>query len=129
MPPLQLEHGGLSLEMRLSAVSGLLPLHSSLRPRHTVTLAEVLSEALSVRPRPRQDRLRGGKRRRSCVSFISSSFSFVFLGEVPWLGVELNLYPPAYTTAIAMQDPSQVCDLHHRSQQRRIPDPLSQARD
>ena len=29
------------------------------------------------------------------------------------LGSELQL--PAYITAIAMQDPSQICDLHHSS--------------
>ena len=36
---------------------------------------------------------------------------------------------PAYTTAKATQDLSHVCDLHHSSQQRRISDPLSEARD
>ena len=50
-------------------------------------------------------------------------FSFVFLGpysqlkEVPRLGVQLELQLPAYTTAIAMQDPSRTCDLHHSSWQ------------
>ena len=33
--------------------------------------------------------------------------------EVPRLGAELELQWPAYTTAIAMPDPSRVCDLHH----------------
>ena len=33
--------------------------------------------------------------------------------EVPRLGVELELQLPAYTTATAMRDPSQVYDLHH----------------
>ena len=28
-----------------------------------------------------------------------------------------------------MQDPSLVCDLHHSTQQQRIPDPLNKARD
>ena len=37
--------------------------------------------------------------------------------EVPRLGVKLELQLAAYTTAIAMQDPSLVCDLHHSSQQ------------
>ena len=32
-------------------------------------------------------------------------------------------------TAPATPDPSRICDLHHSSQQRRIPDPLSEARD
>ena len=31
--------------------------------------------------------------------------------------------------ATAMQDPSRVCNLHHSSRQRRIPNPLSKARD
>ena len=30
--------------------------------------------------------------------------------DVPRLGVELELQPLAYTTAIAAQDPSHVCD-------------------
>ena len=60
---------------------------------------------------------------------------FVFLGphlhhmEVPRLGVESELQLPAYTTAIATPDPSHVCDLHHSSQQCRILNPLSKARD
>ena len=36
---------------------------------------------------------------------------------------------PAYTTATATRDPSLACDLHHSSQQRQIPDPLSEVRD
>ena len=46
-------------------------------------------------------------------------WSFVFLGlhprhmEVPRLGVESELLPPAYTTATATLDPKRVCDLHH----------------
>ena len=35
----------------------------------------------------------------------------------------------SYTTAIATQDPSHVCDQQHSSRQRQIPDPLSEARD
>ena len=49
--------------------------------------------------------------------------------EVPELGVELELQLPAYSTAIAMQDRSCACDLHHSSQQCRILNPLSKARD
>ena len=49
--------------------------------------------------------------------------------EVPKLGVELELQLPAYTTARAMQDPSQVCDLHHSSGQHQILSPMSEARD
>ena len=36
---------------------------------------------------------------------------------------------PAYATAIAMQDPSYICNLHHSSQQCHILNPLSEARD
>ena len=61
--------------------------------------------------------------------------SYVFLGlhswhmEVPRLGVELKLQPPAYATATAPSDPSHLCDLHHSSwQQRQILNPLIEAR-
>ena len=49
--------------------------------------------------------------------------------EVPRLGVQLELELPAYTADSAMQDPSGVCDLDHSSRQRRIPNPLNEARD
>ena len=49
--------------------------------------------------------------------------------EVPGLGDELELQPPAYATATAMQDPNHICDLHHSSQQCCILNPLSEARD
>ena len=49
--------------------------------------------------------------------------------EVPRLGVESELQHPAYITATAMQDPSCICDSHHRSWQCWILKPLSQARD
>ena len=49
--------------------------------------------------------------------------------KVPRVGVELELQLLAYTTATAIPDPSQVCDLHHSSQQHWIPNPLSKARD
>ena len=45
--------------------------------------------------------------------------------EVLRLGVELELQLPAYTTGIAMQDPSCICDLHHSSRQHHILSPLS----
>ena len=45
------------------------------------------------------------------------------------LGVEVELQLPAYTTATATPDPSRICDLHHSSQQCRIPDPPREARD
>ena len=60
---------------------------------------------------------------------------FVFLGlhlwhmEVPRLGVESALQPTVYTTAIAAQDPNHICDLHDRSWQCRIFNPMSKARD
>ena len=65
-------------------------------------------------------------------------FCFVFLFflrlhlwhmELPRLGVKSELQLLAYTTATATRDPSCVCDLHHSSQQCRILNPLSKARD
>ena len=67
--------------------------------------------------------------------FLSSFSFFFFLGlhpdhmEVPRLGVESQLQPPAYTTATATCDLSGVCDRHHSSRQCRILNPLSKARD
>ena len=49
--------------------------------------------------------------------------------EVPRLGVTSELQLPAYTPATAPPDLSCVCDPHHSSQQRRIPDSLSKTRD
>ena len=49
--------------------------------------------------------------------------------EVPRLGVQLDLQPPAYTTVAATSDPSHVCKLHHSSRQCQILNPLSEARD
>ena len=49
--------------------------------------------------------------------------------EVPCLGVKSELQLLTYATATATQDLSHVCELHHSSQQRCIPDPLSEARD
>ena len=57
----------------------------------------------------------------------------VCLGPHPWhmevsrLGVELELQLPAYTTVTA--DVSHICDLHHRSWQFGILNPLGEARD
>ena len=71
-------------------------------------------------------------------SDIRSLFFFffsVFLGphprhkEVPRLRVESELQLLAYPTAAATWDPSHVCDVHHRSQQCWILNPLSEARD
>ena len=55
------------------------------------------------------------------ISAYSFSFSFCILGlypqhvEVPRLGVESELQPPAYTTVTVTQDPSHVRNLHHSS--------------
>ena len=49
--------------------------------------------------------------------------------DVPRLGVESELQLPACTTATAMPDPSRTCNLHHSSQQHRITDLLSKARN
>ena len=49
--------------------------------------------------------------------------------EIPKLGIVSKLQLLAYTTAIATQDLSRVCNLHHSSQQRQILNPLSKARD
>jgi len=49
--------------------------------------------------------------------------------EVPRLGVESELQSPACTTATVLRDPSCICDLHHSSQQHRILNPLSKAKD
>ena len=44
-------------------------------------------------------------------------------------GVQSELQLQAYTTATATGDSSQVCDLHHRSWQCQIFNPLIEARD
>ena len=49
--------------------------------------------------------------------------------EVPRLGVKSKLRLLAYSTATATPDLSRIRDLHHRSRQRRILHPLSEAGD
>ena len=49
--------------------------------------------------------------------------------EVAKLGVESELQMPAYTTPIAMQDPSHIFELPHSSWKCQILNPLSKARD
>ena len=49
--------------------------------------------------------------------------------EVSRLGVELGLQLLAYFTTTAMQDLSCDFNLHHRSQQYQILNPLTRARD
>ena len=67
--------------------------------------------------------------------FFSFLFSFLLFRAVleayggSQARVELELQPPAYATATATWDLSCVCDLHHSSWQRRILNPLSEARD
>ena len=70
------------------------------------------------------------------ISSFASLLNFLFfLGLYPWhmevprLGLESELQLLACATAKAMPDPSHVCDLHHSSQQHRILNPLSEARD
>ena len=45
--------------------------------------------------------------------------------DVPRLGVELELQPPAYARATETSNPSHICDLHHSSWQLQILNPLS----
>ena len=49
--------------------------------------------------------------------------------EISRLGVESVLQLATYTTATEMQDLSCICDLHCRSQQCQILNPLNKARD
>ena len=49
--------------------------------------------------------------------------------DVPRLGVYLELYLLAYTTATALPGLSHFFDLHHSSRQRQILNPLTKARD
>ena len=49
--------------------------------------------------------------------------------DVPRLGVQSELEPPAYATATAVPDLSCICNLYHSSWQNQILKPLSEARD
>ena len=49
--------------------------------------------------------------------------------EVPELGVELELQLQAYATAMAVPDPSHICDRHSSLWQCQIFNSLSEARD
>ena len=51
------------------------------------------------------------------------------LVEVPRLGVQPEPQPLAYARATATRDLSHICDLHHSSQQYRILNPPSKARE
>ena len=67
------------------------------------------------------------------ILFYLFIFCFLWLHprhmEIPRLGVKSELQLPGYTTATAMQDLGHICDLHHSSWQRRLLNPLSEARD
>ena len=78
----------------------------------------------------------GSRHREEVVcSFFLTCFLFCLFRatlchmEVPRLRVELELPSLAYTTASATWDLSHICDLHHRSQQCWILNPLSEAGD
>ena len=64
----------------------------------------------------------------------TSFFFFCFLWqhsrliEVPRLGVQSKLQPPAYATATATADPSCIFHLHHSSRQHQTLNPPSDAR-
>ena len=76
-----------------------------------------------------------GRRGMGSLWGLSLSLFFFCLGLYPWhkdiprLGVQLELQLPVYTTATTTWDPSHICNPQHGSQQRRIPDPLREARD
>ena len=65
------------------------------------------------------------KKKNSFFFFFFFFLAVVFSGPHPWhmevsgLGVESELQLPACATA--KRDPSCICDLHHSSQQRQIP--------
>ena len=88
---------------------------------------------LRTPPRPHQPCL--GLAMGHWAGYSSFFFFFCFLGlhprhmEIPRLGVESELQFPAYTTDVATQDPSRICNLHHSSWHRQILNPLNNARD
>ena len=63
--------------------------------------------------------------------FLSFCFEGCSLGiwRFPGWGVKSELQLLTYTTTTATQDPRRICDLHHRSRQHGILNPLSEARD
>uniref|UniRef100_A0A8D1BK53 2'-phosphotransferase n=2 Tax=Sus scrofa TaxID=9823 RepID=A0A8D1BK53_PIG len=97
-----------------------------------VLLPKYFKEALQLRP------TRKNHHPTPVLFFFFFFFFFVFLlflgplswhMEVPRLGVESELEPPAYARATATRDPSRICNLHHSSRQCQIVNPLSKARD
>ena len=113
-------------------------------PKHTAPVPALLRQVQGV-PRfslqpylpPSPQHWPPSPARENCLSFLTccSLFFFCCLGphprpmEVPRPGGESELQPPAYTSVTATQDPSRVCDLHHKSGQCRILTPLSKTRD
>ena len=65
------------------------------------------------------------------IIFFLFVFSWLHLQhmEVPRLGVQSELQLLTYATATEMQDLGLICDLHHSSGQRQIPNQLSKARN
>ena len=86
-------------------------------------LTHILTETSGPKPTEPQEEL--------LIHFFFLSFLGPHLQhmEVPRLGVQSELQLPAYATVTATQDLSRVCDLHHSSQQHRVLNPLSKARD
>lgn len=49
--------------------------------------------------------------------------------EISWAGVESELQPLVHITAMAILDPSSICDLSYSLWQRQIVDPVREASD
>ena len=88
-------------------------------------------------PHPYFDPEPSAQQSLNALEFILFTYLFILLFratpwhmEVPRLGIELELQLLGYAaaTATAAWDPSCVCDLQHSSRQRRLPNPLSEAR-
>ena len=65
----------------------------------------------------------------TCFFFFDFLGPLMFHMELPRLRVDSELQLPAYTTATARQDLSQVFDLHPSTRPRWIPNPLIESRD
>ena len=74
---------------------------------------------------------KGKQIRHFRTNYENKIFFFFFLGhmKVPRLGVKSMLHLLAYATATSMPNLSHACSLHHSSQQHRILNPVSKARD
>ena len=69
----------------------------------------------------------GKKQNDTCNFFFLRAIPVTY--KVSRQGVKSELQLTACARAMAMPDPSLICNLHHSSWQRRIPSPLSEARD